>query len=129
MPHREAVIAAGYSANSAEQRATVLMRRKDVQAPIKAATRGNPAEVPQARMLPRYESSLALLQHTYNNPLMVDTVRIRAAEQALPYEHPRMGEQGKKEKAKDRAREITNGKRGMFAPKTPPQLTVVRNGN
>src|SRR3546814_20216086 len=69
-------------------------------------------------MRPKYASSLALLQDTYNNPDMPESVRMRAAEQALPYEHVRMGEQGKKEKANERAKEIAgHGKREKFAPK------------
>src|SRR3546814_4158780 len=79
------------------------------------------AKAAPSRMRPKYASSLALLQDTYNNPDMPESVRMRAAEQALPYEHARMGEHGKKEKAKERAKEIAGGsKRDKFAPKLPP---------
>jgi hypothetical protein len=44
----------------------------------------------------------------------------------LPYQHARIGETGKKEKANEKARGIARG-RSKFATKQPPQLTVVRN--
>src|SRR3546814_9607701 len=107
---------------SADVRASELMRRPEIKAAIKAAgvTIATGAKAAPSRMRPKYASSLALLQDTYNNPDMPESVRMRAAEQALPYEHARMGEQGKKEKAKERAKEIAGGsKREKFAPKLP----------
>jgi phage terminase small subunit len=125
--NRAAAEAAGYSTASAHVRSSELMRRPDIKAAIKAAAKSQGVTIkddPKAapsRMRPKYASSLALLQHTYNNPDMPESVRMRAAEQALPYEHARIGEQGKKEKAKERAKEIAGGsKREKFAPKVPP---------
>lgn len=54
-------------------------------------------------------------------------VRADAALKLMPYMHARMGETGKKETAKEKARVIARGSRNKFATKTPPQLTVVRN--
>src|SRR3546814_4778791 len=80
---------------SADVRASELMRRPEIKAAIKAAgvTIATGAKAAPSRMRPKYASSLALLQDTYNNPDMPESVRMRAPAQALPYEHPRMGEQ------------------------------------
>lgn len=125
--NRAAAEAAGYTMASADVRASELMRRPDIKAAIKVAAKSQgvaittDAKAAPSRMRPKYASSLALLQHTYNNPDMPESVRMRAAEQALPYEHARIGEQGKKEKAKERAKEIAGGsRREKFAPKLPP---------
>ncbi len=43
--------------------------------------------------------------------------------------HARVGETGKKETAKENARKIARGGgRHKYATKSPPNLTVVRNG-
>lgn len=103
------------------------MRRPEVRAAIKAGMKSTQARDDDSpKMLAKYKSSLALLQHCYNNPRMTDSQRIAAATTALPYEHPRMGETGKKEKAKEKAQEIARG-RHKFATKAPPQLHVVRS--
>lgn len=52
-------------------------------------------------------------------------LRADAAKQLLPYMHARMGETGKKETAKEKARAIARGGRSKF--EAPPKLTVVRN--
>lgn len=122
--NRAAAIAAGYSSAGADTRGSELMRRPDIRGAIAKATKGKLAsvDIPEpSRMLPKYATSLALLQHVYNCPAMPDSVRMRAAEQALPYEHGRIGEKGKKEQANDRAKELAGTKRAKFAPKEPPQ--------
>ncbi len=125
--NREAATAAGYSLASADVRAAELMRRPEVRAAIKAGMKSTQTRDDDGpKMLAKYESSLALLQHCYNNPRMTDSQRIAAATTALPYEHARLGETGKKEKAKEKAQEIARG-RHKFATKTPPHLHVVRS--
>lgn len=112
-------------------RCSPLRAPGDIKAVIKAATKAQGViiaadDAKAARPHEtHYANSLALLQDTYNNPAMPESVRQRAAEQALPYEPARMGEVGKKEKAKDRAHAIA-GQRSKFTPKSaPPQLRVV----
>ena len=142
----QAAIHAGSSRASANRYGPLMEQRADIKAAIasgkkKAKKNGSLQSQVEAtlggasgkvrgrgdgepRMKPKYASSLDLLQHTYNNPLMPDSVRMRAAEQALPYEHGRIGEKGKKESAKDRAKEVVKG-RNKFSPKAAPNLTVV----
>jgi phage terminase small subunit len=141
---KESAIHAGYSPAGADRQATQLEKLPKVKRAIAAGKRkvsnvqdqmevavngGRPGRggSDESRMKPKYASSLDLLQHTYNNPKMPDSVRLRAAEQALPYEHGRVGEKGKKENAKDRAREVAGngGKKPKFGHKAPPPLKVV----
>lgn len=144
MKGRQAAQHAGYSHSGIDQQAHALSQHSGVKAEIRALRRqreiqgkgkqtdnGAPADG-SPRMLPKYASSLALLQHTYNNPKMADSVRIEAAKQALPYEHARIGEKGKKESAIDRAKEVIRQGRSrgdgphrkpLFAPHAPPKLT------
>jgi phage terminase small subunit len=127
--NRDAAMAAGYTMASADVRAAELMRRPEIKAAIKAVTKATQARDDDSpKMLSKYKSSLVLLQHCYNNPRMTDSQRIAAATTALPYEHARMGETGKKQSAKDNARVISRG-RGKFATKSPPHLSVVRNND
>ncbi len=126
LTNHAAAIAAGYAPAAAKQTATKLMQHPGIRAAIKAATKPRVGAEDEPRMLSKYASSLELLRHTYNNPKMPDAMRIRAAEQALPYEHARIGEAGKKEKARERAQEIAAGGKHKFTPKTPPVLKVVR---
>ena len=135
---------AGYSPAGASVQASTLEKRTDIKKAIAngkrsrshmehlvtgGAKRGRKPDSDEPRMKSKYKSSLDLLQDTYNNQKMPDSVRLRAAEQALPYEHARIGEKGKKEHAKDLAHKVAgtgNTKRAKFAPKSaPPQLHVV----
>lgn len=75
-----------------------------------------------AVMKPSYQSSLSLMQDCYNNPKLPPSLRFEAAKQALPYEHAKIGEKGKKEDRKDRANEVAQGR---FATKQPPKLRAV----
>lgn len=156
---RQSALAAGYSQAGAGSQADQLERLPHVKAAIARIKRekrrgnvssdeqiksimGQPAGVgrkpkDEPRMKAKYDSPLDLLIHTYNNPLMPDSTRLRAAEQALPYMHARVAEKGKKETAKDRAHEVAAsggskaqkaGKKSPFAPKAPPSLTLVGGG-
>ena len=101
------------------------MKRADVQKAIKAGRKGTPAgkEDEAPLMKPKYETSLHLLQDLYNNPKAPPGLRFEAAKQALPYEHAKLGEQGKKAAAKEKAKEIAGSSK--FQKKQPPRLRVV----
>lgn len=129
MTNRDAAIAAGYAVGSARVAADKLMKVPAVRSAIQAGT-GSAGKEPAANwMKPAYGSSLELMRDTYNNPKAPMGVRFDAAKQALPYEHARVGEVGKKQAKQARA-EAAAGKRGpgrppKFAPSKPPQLRVV----
>jgi phage terminase small subunit len=74
-------------------------------------------------MKDHYGSSLELMQHSYNNPLLPPGLRFEAAKQALPYEHGRIGEKGKKEDKKDRAKDVAKGRFGTKQPPTASRAT------
>lgn len=157
----QSAIAAGYSRAGANRQGSALEKIPHVRAAIARIKRekkkgnvstddhiksimGQPAGEAkrgrrgdeEPRMKAKYASPLEVLQDTYNNPRMPDSIRLRAAEQALPYLHARVGEKGKKELAADRAKEVAGGKstpvkpgkKSPFAPKRPPSLTVVSGG-
>jgi phage terminase small subunit len=124
--HRDAAIAAGYSMASANVRASELMRRPDIKAAIKAAAK--PGRVDIAPDVPgkHYADSLNFMLDAMNNSQLPVAMRFEAAKALLPYQHARIGETGKKESAKERARSVANGRRGKFTPKAaPPQLRIV----
>lgn len=146
---RAAVLAAGYSSAGADVMAAKLNRDPRIQKAIAAAKRkasraadkskkeDEPEDDGDAKKPPKmkakYASSLDVLRDTYNNPKMADSVRIDAAKSALPYEHARLADSGKKEKAKERAKEIARGgseKAGKpkFATKAPPPLRAINGG-
>lgn len=147
----QAALHAGYSPAGANRQGSLLEKQPAIKKAIAAAKRkastlrdhmevhvGTRGKVDgigdddRPRMKSKYGSSLELLQHTYNNPRMPDSVRLRAAEQALPYEHGRIGEKGKKETAKEKAHAIATGggsqRRGKFQTKEPPKLTSIQGG-
>lgn len=125
--HRDAAIAAGYSMASANVRASELMRRPDIKAAVKAAAK--PGSVVITRDVPskHYADSLQFMVDAMNNGQLPVAMRFEAAKALLPYQHARIGETGKKESAKDRARAIVGGqRRGKFTPKgAPPHLRIV----
>lgn len=118
--NRDAAIAAGYSVAAASTTADKLMANPAIRKELKEPAKVTPG-IPD---MPRkhYADSLSFLQDVMNHASLPIAVRADAAKQLLPYQHARMGEQGKKEKAKDRAHKVAGGK---FTPKRPPQLTVV----
>lgn len=116
--NREAAIAAGYAPNSADVTAAKLLGRDDIQAAIKAA------EVEGGKdggdLMPRkhYADAVSFLEDVMNHAKLPVAARIDAARHLLPYKHARVGELGKKAKAKERAEELTRSSR--FSPKRPP---------
>lgn len=132
--NRDAAIAAGYPPNSAAQTATKLMQHPSVRLALRNAKKvstgkghAKHSEDDEPSVLKaKYASSLDFMESAMNNPKLPVGVRFEAAKQLLPYQHARIGEAGKKEKAKDRAHAITGGGRGKFSPKVaPPALKLV----
>jgi phage terminase small subunit len=138
---RAAAVAAGFSANSANVQASQLGARADIKAAItaaKKAMRANGVSVPKDEAetdnkyaMPRkhYSDSKDFLLDAMNHKHLPINVRGDYAKALLPYQHARIGEEGKKEKAKTRARDVAGGgpaaKRNKFAPKQPPALRIV----
>ena len=124
--NRDAAIAAGYSVAAASSTADKLMAMPAIRAALKAtpASDGKPAgtQMPKAH----YADPIAFLTDVMNHAQLPIAVRADAAKQLLPYKHARLGELGKKEKAKENATKIARG-RSKFATKAPPVLRVVNN--
>jgi phage terminase small subunit len=124
--HYDAALAAGYSMASANVRASELMRRPDIKVAIKAAAKpGSVTITPDKYMMPskQYADSLKFMVDAMNHAQLPVAMRFEAAKALLPYQHARIGEQGKKETAKERARGIVG--KAKFTPKAPPQLRIV----
>ena len=71
-----------------------------------------------------HPDSLAFLRQVMANPEVDIKERLRAAISLAQYEHPKVGEGGKKERKKKEADEIAGKPR--FAPAAPPKLTAVK---
>lgn len=127
--NRDAAMAAGYSMASADVRAAELMRRPEVKAAIRAAKTGPGVDAKSTMPRKHYDDPKTFLQDVMNNAQLPIGMRVEAAKQLLPYEHARMGEIGKKEKAKESARAIASNARHRFAPtKSPPNMHVIVGG-
>lgn len=128
---RQAAILAGYAENSADVQAAQLERRKDIQAAIRAARKaaGKPATErvidDKPKLKDKYPDAKSLMEDVMNNPKMPLTMRYDAAKLLLPYHAAKIGETGKKDKAKERAGEIANGKTGKFQTRQAPKLKLV----
>src|SRR5688500_17976991 len=122
--NRDAAIEAGYSRAVASVAATKLMHLAHVKAAIAAGVAsigGNDAEDdPMACVY--CEDSMEILKAVVSNPKLSKSMRTRAAEQLMPYQHARIGEKGKKEKRNDDAAGVVKG--GKFAPKAQPLRLV-----
>lgn len=125
--NRDAALAAGYSVAAASTTADKLMAMPAIRSAIKAASPSVATKPGAVPVMPRkhYPDAMSYLMDTMNHPQLPIALRMDAAKALLPYQHARLGEQGKKEKAKDRAHKLTTGKRGTFAPKQPPNLQIV----
>jgi len=66
-----------------------------------------------------YKDSMALLMDELRKA--AHCMRMDCAKALLPYQHARMGEQGKNEETKDRARELAGGKRGPYVRTACPE--------
>jgi phage terminase small subunit len=127
--NRDAAIAAGYAVAGAEVAAGKLMRNPAIRKAIKAATKdAHPTDTKSnAPVMPRakYTDAMTFLKDVMNHAGLPIAMRADAAKQLLPYMHARLGEVGKKEKAKDRAR-VLSGQR--FRPNAPPTLHAIDGG-
>lgn len=138
----QAALQAGYLPSSAAVTASRLEPRADVQAEIariKKANKGKPSadahaafggmEAPPSPLAPwmlkpKYSSSLELMRDVYNNPKAPMGIRIQCAKDALPYEHSRQAQGGKKEKLQDEADKVAGSKKSRFAAQAAPLRRV-----
>lgn len=132
--NRDAAVAAGYAVGSASVAADKLMAKPEIRAAIKAAEKATPitGNAPaNAPKMPRekYSEPKSFLLDVMNLTALPIAVRADAAKQLLPYMHARMGETGKKETAKDKAREIARGRHKFATKAPPPVLRVVTNND
>ncbi len=122
--NRDAAVAAGYAVGSASAAADKLMAMPAIRAALKQPVDAKLVTPKMPRE--KYTDAKQFLLDVMNLATLPIAMRVDAAKQLLPYQHARMGETGKKEKANEKARGIARGKH-KFATKQPPQLTVVRN--
>lgn len=130
--HQDAMIGAGYSPGGARQAAVKLLAKPEIKSAIAKAKRelskakhpsaDAPDEAPKYAM-PRknYSDPKQFLEDAMNNEALPIMARADFAHKLMPYTHARIGEAGKKEKTKDRAKEIAKGR---FAPKEAPRRHV-----
>jgi phage terminase small subunit len=71
-----------------------------------------------------YADPLAFLNAAMNDPKLQFRLRVDAAKAMLAYMHPKIGEGGKKEKAKDAAAKAASGK---FTMVRPPSLKLIND--
>lgn len=121
---------AGYSAATASQMANKLGKDADILRYMEAK-RGVEAARDAAQEAGR-KFEIADLAKLYSDPrdflsaVMNDAaedikLRVDAAKSLMPYMHPKLGEQGKKEAKQDKAAQVSSGK---FAASAPPKLVV-----
>ena len=125
MPKAEAGIAAGYSKRTAGQIVSRVLREKVIKdeiARLRAERDATVDEDEKTRLKDHYDSSLDLLRDVYNNPKLPFSIRYKAAADALPYEHGKIGPKGKKGDLKEDAAKVGNGR---FAVGKRPTLRSV----
>lgn len=141
-----AATAAGYASASAAVTASQLMSRDDIKKAVAAGKRklrsaGAPIGKPDKaeeddggdrNKMPKatYSDAKEFLLDAMNHLMLPIAVRGDYAKALLPYQHGRVGETGKKQSQKERAKEITEGggKAGAkpkYAPKSAPGGNVV----
>ena len=115
--------------HAADVTAAKLLRRADIKAAIKAASNGVDTKTGMPTM-PRthYADAMTFLVDVMNHGKLPIAMRADAAKQLLPYQHARIGEAGKKQKAKDRAAELTGSGQSKFAPKVSPPMRIIKGG-
>ena len=133
LPNKEAALQAGYAEASADVQASRMKSHPKVKAALQAGGYGkrmSDDDDDDNGLRTDYKSSLDMLQHVYNNPKMSMSARMQAAIQALPYEHAKIGEKGKKEKRAEEAEKQAG--EGKFQTGRPPRgrpaLRAVSNG-
>jgi phage terminase small subunit len=71
-----------------------------------------------------HSDSLEFMRQVMDNPEIDIKERLRAAISLAQYEHPKVGEGGKKDRRKKEADEVASKPR--FSPSAPPKLTAVK---
>lgn len=129
----QAAEAAGYTKASAATTAHRLAKDPRVIKALKVAKKGG-ASVEEnvaagrpitSNLKAAYDSPKELMEHVMNNPKFPDVIRMGVAKDLLPYYHPKVGEQGKKDKQKDAAANAVSRRAPLGAP---PRLGIVQGG-
>lgn len=147
---KQAAIAAGYAPTGADQAASVMEKRADVQKAIKKKVVPGPNAAGSARgrrpdadksgefvetaqeegeswMKDHYDSPLDLFLHVMSEPRARPALRFEAAKQAAPYVHGKVAPaaaKGKKAEAEERAKDKATG--GKFRRRAAPSKPAVR---
>lgn len=135
--NRDAAIAAGYSEKTASASGSRLAKDRDVKAylvemkkrsgtskskpPTKAKSRAPAAaDLPDDELLENDADPREFLRKAMLNGALEPRQRIDAAKALLPYEHPKIGEGGKKDQKQKNAAKVA----GRFAAAAPPKLVA-----
>lgn len=86
---------------------------------------GRPPAAPVIRQLDEAEEAEKFLLSVINDQGADLRLRLDAAKALLPYQKPKLAEQGKKESKAEAAAAISSG--GKFAIPSAPKLTLVRS--
>ena len=145
--NKDAAIAAGYAASSASVAGSRLAKHPSVMAALaqvgvnkivkapakKAAAHAEPDSAPVEPEEAGFDLSNALRHSDPKDFLLAvmndfgsePKLRVDAAKALMPFLHPRKGESGKKDSAKEAAEHASKGR---FGVRQPPKLTAVRGG-
>lgn len=104
----EAAIKAGYSEHTAQVQGSRLMNDPDIMRALSGDYGDDEVSIPAT------DDPLEFLQAVWNAEGLEVKDRIAAARAALPYKHQRLGETGKKDAAKEDAKNISQSG-GKFA--------------
>lgn len=126
MTQKQAAIAAGYSAATAEKQAGNMERQATIKSAIAKAKRASklPVEDDSSDGMPKekYTDSKEFLLDCMNNKKLPLAARAEYAKSLLAYQHARIAEKSKKDDAKDKAIGLAGGgTRHKFSKKTPPR--------
>lgn len=147
---KQAAIAAGYAPTGADQAASILEKRADVQKAIKkkavpgansaGSARGRRSDSERVEefvetaesegenwMKDHYDSPLDLFLHVMSEPRARPALRFEAAKQAAPYVHGKVApaaSKGKKAEAEERAKDKATV--GKFRRRAAPSKPAVR---
>lgn len=122
--NKEAALVAGYSERSATMQGSQLAKNPEVNAYLASLNNqggggidhmplGEAAISAEIKDMENVTNSLEYLQYVYKNPRIDRKTRIEAAKAALPYEHGKVAETGKKEQKENDAQAAA--KAGKFA--------------
>jgi phage terminase small subunit len=122
----EAARKAGYSAATATQAASRLMKDPAIKAGVLSSGKVNKPKVAGRKesvgaQAKKYDDPMEFLASLMNDPNEEMKLRKEAAAALLPYKHKKLGEGGKKDAAQEAAEKVSTGR---FAPKQPPKLVV-----